>query len=62
MSECRGHCDKFRVLSRVGLGVQTKLISTSTSFIARISLKNTQNLEREVSYFWLYLIIVYHCS
>lgn len=55
MSECRGHCDKFRVLSRVGLRVQTKLISTSTSFIAQISLKNTQNLEREVSFGFLSL-------
>lgn len=49
MSECRGYCDKLRVLSRVGLGVQTRL---NTSFIARINLKEkTQNWGPEVSHF-----------
>lgn len=39
MSGCRGHCDKFRVLSRVGLGVQTRLILTNASFKAPVNLK-----------------------
>lgn len=39
MSEWRGNCDKLRVLSRVGLGVQTRSLLTNTSFVARINLK-----------------------
>lgn len=48
MSECRGHCDKY-----TGLGVQTRLISTSTSFIVWINLKEKymQNWGPEVSHF-----------
>lgn len=64
MSEWRGNCDKLRVLSRVGLGLQTRSILTNISFVARINLKEkTYKIGDLKSLTFKFLSLdFYHCS